>query len=65
MKPVGCMLPLEKAIAQAVAGRGRLLAFRRLATRISASVLAGLNLAQSGGRARSKRGLGPGASSAT
>ena len=35
--------PLEKALAQAVDGRGRLLAFLRLATRFPASVLAGLN----------------------
>ena len=57
--------PLEKALAQAVEGRGSLLAFRRLATRFPASVLAGLSLGRSKGRARSMRGLGPGASSAT
>ena len=48
-----------------VAVRGRLLAFRRLATRVSVSILAALDLGKSDGRACSTRVLGPGPSSET
>ena len=57
--------PVGEALALQVAVRGRLLAFRRLATRVSVSILAALDLGKSDGRACSTRVLGLGPSSET
>ena len=52
--------PLEKALAQAVEGRGKLLAFLRLATRFPASVLVGLNSGPVWRKGPLQEGVGPG-----